>query len=379
VKPAILFLDHAPIIGGAEKSLQSLMRGLRARGFPSHLAAPPGPYADQARREDIQVHEVDFPRLRRSLQSPVNLLATAKKLSGICLEAGAGLIYANTVRAAFYGAPASRLAHVPFIWHMRDFSLSENPRAGGRGDRLGKSILCRAAALVLANSHAVGSGLPCHSKVRVVHNGIDPGHFKAANRGETFRETMGIPAQAPVIGMAGRLRPWKGQIRFLHAMARLAETDPDLYILIAGGPGAEFQDGYETRLREIAGRPPLRGRVVFAGHQEDIRPALEAMTVFVHPGDPEPFGLVNIEAMALGKPVVAFAHGALPEIVDHNQTGLLVQPLDEVGLANAVRQLLEAPERVETMGRAGRERVQSYFTVDRVVQEVAQAIEAILR
>ncbi len=102
------------------------------------------------------------------------------------------------------------------------------------------------------------------------------------------------------------------------------------------------------------------------------------MDIFVHPGQPEPFGLVNIEAMAMARPVVAFAHGALPEIVVHGQTGLLVPPGDVIALANAVRTLLADPEQRRAMGCAGRERVETHFTIQRVAHEVEAALQKVL-
>jgi glycosyltransferase involved in cell wall biosynthesis len=105
---------------------------------------------------------------------------------------------------------------------------------------------------------------------------------------------------------------------------------------------------------------------------------LSVMDVFVHPGDPEPFGLVNIEAMAMAKPVVAFAHGALPEIVVDGQTGILVPPGDEVAMAESIVGLLGDPRKRALMGRAARERVIERFTIERVVKQVSTILEEVI-
>ncbi len=102
------------------------------------------------------------------------------------------------------------------------------------------------------------------------------------------------------------------------------------------------------------------------------------MDIFIHPGDPEPFGLVNVEAMAMGKPVVAFAHGALPEIVVDRVTGLLVPPGDEDAMAQAVLALLQDPDWRQTLGTAGRERVQICFTSAQMVRGVNAVFEKIV-
>ena len=94
------------------------------------------------------------------------------------------------------------------------------------------------------------------------------------------------------------------------------------------------------------------------------------MDVFVHAGAPEPFGLVNIEAMASALPVVAFAHGALPEIVADGRTGLLVPPGDERALAEAVLRLLRNPEERRAMGESARARAVSAFSPERMASEI---------
>jgi glycosyltransferase involved in cell wall biosynthesis len=178
--------------------------------------------------------------------------------------------------------------------------------------------------------------------------------------------------------MAGRLRPWKGPETFLQMAAQLHDADPPPYFLLIGGQPFGDEDGYERHLHRLAAQSPVAERLCFTGHLADIRPALAALDIFVHPGQPEPFGLVNIEAMAMARPVVAFAHGALPEIVVHGQTGLLVPPDDVAALAGGVRTLLADPERRQAMGCTGRDRVKTHFTIQRVAREVDAALQKVL-
>ena len=116
----------------------------------------------------------------------------------------------------------------------------------------------------------------------------------------------------------------------------------------------------------------------FTGHLDDPAHALAAMDIFVHCGDPEPFGLVNIEAMAASKPVVAFNHGALPEIIKQKEMGLLVPPYDIEALAEAVGQLLQAPQRRKTLGQAGRQRVTDQFTIQQTAVHVSNILQKIV-
>ncbi|HZD56700.1 MAG TPA: glycosyltransferase family 4 protein, partial [Anaerolineales bacterium] len=150
------------------------------------------------------------------------------------------------------------------------------------------------------------------------------------------------------------------------------------FVLVGGDP---FNTGaqYERHLIRLAQDLAISHRVTFTGHLEDVRPALAALDIFVHPGDAEPFGLVNLEAMASGKPVVAFDHGALPEIVLQGETGILVPPKDPADLAEAVISLLKDPHQRAQMGQRGRQRACSHFRIQETAAKTAHLYEQLLR
>lgn len=371
---SILFLDHAPAIGGAERSLLLLLKHLDRSRFQPHLACAGGLLAEQATALGVPVHLIPMPRLRRSPRFVLDLIAGARAIARLTRQIDAALLHANTVRSAFYAAVAARLADIPFVWHMRDFWLTESRPRQFWADRLGKWLLCAAAARVIANSYAVAAHLPCPAKVTVVHNGVEVEQFDPTMDGMPFHCQYGIPTDAPLIGTIGRLRPWKGQDRFLRVLAQVREALPETWGVVVGGTPFAVEDDYPQRLRRLAADLELEDQVVFAGHLEDVRPALAAMDVFVHPGDPEPFGLVNVEAMAMSKPVVAFAHGALPEIVVDGETGVLVTPGSEDAMAQSITTLLHDPEKIKAMGKRGRERVASRFTAERMAAEFTEIL-----
>ncbi len=343
-----------------------------------HLAAPPGPLAEAAAQLGLDIHELAFPRLRRSWQAPAGLVGDGLKIARLAGRIKAGAVYANTVRTAFYGALVAKLAGIPFVWHMRDFWLSETASAAGRFERITKSWLCSSASQVIANSAAVKSNLPCPKKTTVVHNGIDVEYFSPGPGQKPARKKWGISERAPVVGMVGRLRPWKGPDRFLRVMARVAQNFPTARFMLVGGSPPDAGDGFAESLPALAGQLGISERVILTGHLDDVRPALAAMDIFVHPGDPEPFGLVNIEAMAMEKPVVAFAHGALPEIVVNGETGLLLPPGDEEGMARSIFFLLNNPNEIRTMGQKGRARVIELFTIQQTVANLAAILSQLV-
>ncbi len=371
----ILFADHAPGMGGAEYSLLWLMEALVAAGHDIHLATPAGPLADRATQIGVTWHRFAFPPLRRSADFWLTLRRQGNALDVLARSIHADFLHSNTVRTAFYGAVASSGA-MRWIWHMRDFWLSESKPRWPWMDAMLKRWLCRRAAAVVANSRAVAAHLPCGAKTAVVYNGLPENWLATLPDGEKFRRAHAIPAGVPVIGTVGRLRPWKGQKRFLQAAARVAASLPTARFLIVGGAPLQADDDYVAALHALAEEPSLIDKVIFTGQLEDVRPALAAMDLFVHVGDPEPFGLVNIEAMAAGLPLMAFAHGALPEIVMDGETGLLLPPGDLDGVAAALVALWNDPARRRTMGLAGQQRVARHFTVGRTFQALSSRVYA---
>ncbi len=372
----ILFVDHATALGGAERSLLMLLERLDQHGWQPHLACAQG-LAAEARERAVPAHAVQLPRLRRSARFFIDWMQGARALAALSKEIGALALYSNTVRATFYSAPAARLARRPLVWHMRDFWLSEAQPKHLLADRMLKRLMLATVSAVVTNSKAVARNLPASEKVRIVHNGIDVAQFTRSENAGKFRKQHGVPPTAPLVGMVGRLRPWKGQDRFLRVASRVLAERQDVHFVIVGGSPLAADSVYPQVLRRLAQALGIEARVHFTGQLDDVRPALSAMDIFVHPGDPEPFGLVNVEAMAMSLPVVAFNHGALPEIVEDRQTGRLVAPEDEGEMAQAIIDLLDDSETRKQMGENGRRRAARHFDVARTVHGVAAVLQEV--
>src|SRR5207249_7582327 len=153
--------------------------------------------------------------------------------------------------------------------------------------------------------------------------------------------------------------PFKGHRYLLDALVRLRHKHPTVRLLIVGG-GTE-----KDKLERYAQETGLAEAAMFLGHRADVADLLVAMEVFILPSEAEDFGRVLLEAMATGRPVVATDAGGVPEVVEANVTGLLVEPADPVALAEAISTLLIDSDRAQAMGRAGRQRVEKYFTMSR--------------
>jgi glycosyltransferase involved in cell wall biosynthesis len=372
----VLFLCPAPAIGGAERVVLEILSHLDKERWAPHLAIARGESVMRSAVDGFPVHEAPMPRLRNPMTGFPRLLWYGHNLSRLARQLNARAIYANTIRAAFYGSTAAAMARIPFVWHVQDLWLSESEPYWQRLDSMLKRWICDHTYAVVAASRAIAANLPPTRHCSVIPNGIDLRHFDPKHDGSEFRLRHGIPSDAPLVGMLGRLRPWKGQERFLEMATQVLRKEPDTYFLVGGGTPFQVRDGYAAHLQHLATASGLLNRVRFTGELEDVRPALSAMDVFVHPGDPEPFGLVNIEAMAMGKPVVALSHGALPEIVADGITGILVSPDRVQELSGAVLSLLRDSGARRRLGVAARRRVAAHFTGLGMTTGIAAILES---
>lgn len=187
-------------------------------------------------------------------------------------------------------------------------------------------------------------------------NPCDPEPIPDELRSEA-RSQFGVLPGAKVVGLVGRVVPWKGQREFLAAAERVLAEVPEAVAMIVG----DTVDGaveYMKELRARAAASPHANRIVFTGYVQDMRRAYAVLDVAVHASiEPEPFGLVVIEAMGYGIPIVAANSGAPPEIVEDGVDGFLVDPRDTTALAAALKVLLTDDARRKRMADQGREKV----------------------
>lgn len=193
------------------------------------------------------------------------------------------------------------------------------------------------------------------SRLKVIHNGVDPGEFTAGAQ----------PRDAATLLTIASLDPWKGIDVLLRSIPLVQQHVPEVRLKIAGlGPE-------RAKLESLAANLGLGDCVEFLGYQDraSVRRLLSTCSVFVLPSLSEPFGIVVLEALAAGAPVVATRIGGIPEIVEHQVNGLLVTPDDEQQLAAAIALSISDPELRLRLVRAGSEQARSRFSWSRTGAE----------
>jgi glycosyltransferase involved in cell wall biosynthesis len=215
--------------------------------------------------------------------------------------------------------------------------------------------------------------------VYTVLNAIDPTRWDPQTDGASFREELGIPLGVPLLASVSRLFSWKGQRELLQAFALARGEFPELRLMIVGEDTSGTGGAYLQELRAMAVQLKVSEYVTFTGGRSDIARVMAACDIFTLPSFEEPFGLVFLEAMAMARPVVAINNGGTPEVVDHERSGLLSPPWDVPALSANILRLVREPELRRRLGQHGRERVLSYFNIERMARDAAQAYEAVLR
>ena len=340
------------------------MEGQCAAGWLVDLAYLKDPYL-ATRCAQVANRVVDLHA--QAAFSPLAIL----RLATLIREGQYDVVHTHLLKADAYGAVAARLARAPLVIaskHNDEYVLRRPAVALIHG------WLTRLTDRVIVLSDHVGRymqrvGRVPAERIRRVYYGIEPlPAVGVAEHRAAVRAEFGIPPEAPLLLSVGRLDPQKGHLDLLAALRRVVTALPPVQLVIAGD-AQQATASYSRALRQAAATPDLAGRVHWAGHRDDVPRLLAAADVFVLASHWEGFGLALVEAMAAHRPVVATAASAIPEVVVHERTGLLVPPHDPAALAQAILRLCADPALRARMGAAGAAHVAEHFTADRMVRD----------
>jgi glycosyltransferase involved in cell wall biosynthesis len=346
----VLHVQKVSGVSGSERHLLSLLPGLRERGWDARmLVLHEGEEGAQEFLAELGARAVPAEELHLRLDlDPVAFAQLERHVAA----AAPAILHTHLVHADFYGQAAAALARVPArVTTKHGFNEFRSLPGFGVADR----AIARLADVEIAISRGLANYL---GEVE----GFDPRRFVVVHYGiEAGPEPEPYAGGEPALLCVGRLIPIKGHAVLLRALARARRSLPGLRLELAGsGP-------LDGGLRTLAGELGLGDVVAFSGRVAPIAPAYERSAIVVVASYGEGFGMVALEAMERGRPVIATRVGGLPEIVADGETGLLVPPGDEEALAAALVELASDPERCRAYGLAGRLRALARFGEDRCI------------
>lgn len=358
--------------GGSEMLLRHFLRAIAETSRPRYCVAflEDGPMIAEARKLGYGTKLFGAGKLRQLCRA----WRTVGKLAIWLRAEQADVVLSWMPKAHLYAAPAALLARIPALWYQQ--GVTEGLRGRHWIDSLAtlwpaSNILCASRAV----EHAQRRLIP-RRRTHVVYPAVD---LLAAGGKElpdvrSARRHTGLEPERPVVGIVARLQRQKGVHIFVSAAALLARVSPELRFVVVGGEHP-LEPGYLEELRQAAKAGRIEDRITFVGHQVNPLVWLQAMDVVVHASTaPEAFGMVIVEAMSLGKIVIASNVAGPTEIIEDTVDGFLLEPGDPSALAEAITRALTHSQRNTEVRVAAMTKAQQFGT-ERFAREVEAAVE----
>jgi glycosyltransferase involved in cell wall biosynthesis len=290
------------------------------------------------------------------------------------------LVHSQGARADFFARSAGRIANAPHIlctiaMPVEGFEVGPLRKTIYRFmDRLSERYVEKFIAVSesLRNALIKGRGIIPHRVVRI-YNGIELDKYNPKLKETSFRNNWGIPPAVPIVGAIGRMVWQKGFEFLIKAIPDIVGVTPNArFLLVGDGP-------LRPDLENLARKLNVYDRIIFTGFRSDIPDLLSTMDVLAVPSLLEGFPMITLEAMALATPVVATQINGITEQIVDGKEGVLIPPRNTDALASAVKQLITDRELSARLGTAARKRVESSFSVEKMVRETEKVYSSLLK
>lgn len=363
----ILFIHSSSELYGSDRSLLNIIKNLDKTKYKPYVILPcEGPLVDEMKKiSEVSVEIFEIAVLRRknlSIRGGLEYFKQYRKsikyVKKFIREHSIEIVDTNTA-VVFPGAIAAKRMKVKNVWHIREIIKSNLE------NKVISFIMNRYADVIIANSKATGKALNVNQdKVRVVYNAVE----------ETIEQTI-APHDGMVVGMAGRINRWKGQKLFVDAAKIVHDKYPNVVFQIAGDTYVG-EDYIKQELKEYISENELEDTVLLLGQVNNMSKFYSGLDVFVLPSiQPEPFGLVVIEAMEYSIPVIATNHGGPTEIINDGIDGYLVDYNDASEMAGRICELVKDSDKCREMGRKAQEKKRELFSVASMVKSIEKIFE----
>ena len=393
-RPAVLFMQSQDYFGADSQIQASIARHLDRSRYRVIVACNPGPHgASQPLQRYSEIDGVDvFPmhfgpslhartrgEIARSLLGVVPFGIGMIRLAWRARRSGVAVVHGTEKpRDVLYGYVIARLAGAASITHL-------HVKVEDWIDAKARWVMHRNDALIGVSKFVADSAVAMGydpARVHAVLNGLEPATWRGAVVPVDVHAEFGVPADVPVVAIIARIFPWKGHEQLIRAVATLRERDVECHLLVVGEDDPRATPGggsYSAQLRTVVSELGLDHAVTFTGFRSDIPEIMAGIDLLAMPSHEEPFGMVYVEALAMGTPVVASRSGGVPEFIEHGVTGLLADPDDVADLARMLERLLVDPDERARLAAAGREMVWGFGTATRMADDVAAVYDLVTR
>jgi glycosyltransferase involved in cell wall biosynthesis len=364
-KNILYFSSFGNLRWGGQKSIYHLVTRLDRKKFRPYVLMPTDEdFAEVLRKQGIGVFVHILPPIIAF--NPRPSLSAIGYLSKLIDDYKIALIHTDGPRNTFYAGLVAKWKHLPVVFHVRDANRD-------RYDR----ILCHLSKRVILVAQKLRDrfdGVAPVEKFVTIYNGVDlPGNHVQTSPSQ-IRKEFGIADDHLIIVSTGRLEAEKGQKYLVEACGRLKERIKFHLLFVGEIVNAE----YAKACKSMAIESGIQECVTLTGYREDVDNILQAADVFVLPSTGEAFSRAIIEAMAMGKPVVATNVGGTKEAIEEGISGFIIPPQATIELAEKIYVLAANATLRQKFGAAARKRVEDLFTIERNVQKTEQVYEELL-
>jgi len=382
-KTRILYVNHTGNVSGAEKVLVEILRGLDERYEPFVICPSEGGLAAEVLQLGVEQYPLQ-PITARFAGRPDQVLRSIapifKAVAGLRKKIkilAPDLIHANSIRAGIIATLAAVGTGKPVIWHVHD-TLPKHPGSGVIRMLVLLARRTQAIAVSQATAQKFCGSLPLARKVQTIHNGVDLSKFPVKQAGDSvFRESIGVSTQDFLVCAIGQICARKGLLELIDALGQIRKRAPHVHLAIVGRVVFRHEAEYLNTLHAAATAAGVEDRVHFTGELHNVSPVLQAADLLVLNSRDEPFGLVLIEAMASGTPVLATRVGGIPEIISDSENGWLVEKGDTPGLASKLLELSRNREQLLQIAYRAYCTTVKKFSIERFQQDLSQFYTAL--
>jgi glycosyltransferase involved in cell wall biosynthesis len=331
---------------------------------------------EKAKKKGVKV--IALPAMVRCI-SPFKDLKTLLSIVWLIFTERPDIVHTHSSKAGILGRVAARICFVPKIIHTPHGHVFYG-HFGALASRIFlwvEKLFARLTDRMVALTDGemddyIKLSVCSPEKLLKIHSGVDVKLFKQSNGNMVKkRRSLGLDQNVKVVGFVGWLLPIKGPMYLLKAMDYVWLSYPETTLVIVG------KGDLDMDLRAQAQQLKANGRVKFLGWREDINEIMPVFDVLVLPSLNEGMGRVLVEAMAVGKPVVASRVGGIPDLVLDGETGYLVPPADEKALADGIKMLLDDPGKAWEIGQNGKKRCEQ-FSIEAMIDKLADLYSDIM-